>query len=102
MRAKGETPVAKQVGIYYRVSGKEQLQGYSLDAQVRALEAWCAQHGHEITARYPEPARSARKEDERTRPAFNQMLADAEAGRFDVVVVHKLDRFARNRRVAFE
>ncbi len=94
--------LSKRVGIYYRVSGKEQLQGYSLDAQVRALEAWSAQHGHEITARYPEPARSARKEDERTRPAFNQMLADAEAGRFDVVVVHKLDRFARNRRVAFE
>ena len=30
------------------------------------------------------------------------MLADAEAGRFDVVVVHKLDRFARNLRVTLE
>src|SRR5215213_10601678 len=30
------------------------------------------------------------------------MLADAEAGLIDVIVVHKLDRFARNRRVAFE
>lgn len=92
----------KRIAIYYRVSGKEQLQGYSLDAQLRALEAWAEQHGHEIAGRYPEPARSARTEDERTRPAFNQMLADAEAGRFDIVVVHKLDRFARNRRVAFE
>jgi site-specific DNA recombinase len=93
---------ARRVAIYYRVSGKEQLQGYSLDAQLRALEAWSVQHGHEIVARYPEPARSARKEDERARPAFNQMLQDAEAKRFDVVVVHKLDRFARNRRVAFD
>ena len=29
-------------------------------------------------------------------------MADAEARRFDVVIVHKLDRFARNRRVAFD
>jgi site-specific DNA recombinase len=93
---------AMRVAIYYRVSGKEQLQGYSLDAQLRALETWSAQHSHEIVARYPEPARSARKEDERARPAFNQMLQDAEARRFDIVVVHKLDRFARNRRVAFD
>jgi site-specific DNA recombinase len=30
------------------------------------------------------------------------MLEDAEAGRIDVIVVHKNDRFARNRRIAFE
>jgi site-specific DNA recombinase len=30
------------------------------------------------------------------------MLADAEAGRFDVLIVHKLDRFARNLRVTLE
>ncbi|MEA2526460.1 MAG: site-specific recombinase [Thermomicrobiales bacterium] len=91
----------KRAAIYYRVSGKEQVQGYSLDAQVRA-EAWCKAHGWEIVARYPEPGRSARKDDEARRPAFVQMLADAEARRFDVVIVHKLDRLARNRRVAFD
>ena len=36
---------ARRVGMYYRVSGKEQLQGYSLDAQVRAIDAFCAQQG---------------------------------------------------------
>ena len=91
-----------RVGIYYRVSGKEQLQGYSLDAQVRAIEAWCSGQGWEIVARYPEPARSARTDVLAKRPAFRQMLTDAEAGRFDVVVVHKLDRFARNLRVLLE
>ena len=30
------------------------------------------------------------------------MLADAEAGLIDVVIVHKLDRFARNLRVTLE
>ena len=54
---------AKRAGTYFRVSGKEQLQGYSLDAQVRAIEAHCAQHGWEVVARYPEPAKSARADD---------------------------------------
>ena len=30
------------------------------------------------------------------------MMEDAELGAFDVIVVHKLDRFSRNRRIAFE
>ena len=99
---KALTPPPKRAGIYYRVSGKEQVQGYSLDAQVRAIEAYCETHGHAIVARYPEPGRSARKDDEAKRPAFQQMLADAEAGVLDIVVVHKMDRFARNRRIAFD
>ncbi|MDP9358464.1 MAG: recombinase family protein [Chloroflexota bacterium] len=91
-----------RVAMYYRVSGKEQLDGYSLDAQIRAIETHCRTQGWEIVARYPEPAKSARTDNEAKRPAFQHMLDDAEAGRFDVVVVHKLDRFARNRRVAFD
>ena len=35
-------------------------------------------------------------------PPSSRLLEDADAGRFDVVVVHKNDRFARNRRVAFD
>ncbi len=101
MTGKAPAP-GKRVGMYYRVSGKEQLQGYSLDAQVRAIEAHCAQHGWEVVARYPEPARSARTDAIDKRPAFKQMLADAQAGRFDVLIVHKLDRFARNLRVQLE
>jgi site-specific DNA recombinase len=44
----------------------------------------------------------ARTDDLSKRPAFRQMLNDAEASHFDVVVVHKLDRFARNLRVTLE
>ncbi len=99
--AKGSSS-AQRVALYVRVSSEEQVQGYSLDAQARAIEAWCAQHGHEIVARYRDEGRSARSDNLDKRPAFKQMLADAEAGRFDVVVVHKLDRFARNLLVALE
>src|SRR5690349_12333448 len=100
MAAKTAAPV--RVAMYYRVSSKEQLQGYSLDAQVRAIESYCAARGHLIVARYPEPARSARTDDIRKRPAFRQMLDDADAHRFDILIVHKLDRFARNLRIQLE
>ncbi len=46
--------------------------------------------------------KSARTDDLVKRPAFQQLLADAESGLLDVIVVHKLDRFSRNLRVTLE
>jgi site-specific DNA recombinase len=94
--------VGRRAAIYVRVSSEEQAAGYSLAAQERAVVTYCTQQGWELVSRYYEPGKSARTDDERKRPAFQQMLADAEAHHFDVIIVHKLDRFARNRRVAFE
>src|SRR5215207_61412 len=91
-----------RAAIYERVSSEEQVEGYSLDAQDRAGQLYCEAHGFEVVQVYRDEGRSARTDDLAKRPAFQQMLADAGAGLFDVVVVHKLDRFARNRRVAFE
>ena len=53
-------------------------------------------------AEYAEEGKSARTDDLRKRPAFAQMLEDAEAGHLAVLLVHKLDRFARNPRVTLE
>src|SRR5215204_929944 len=91
-----------RAALYERVSSEEQVEGYSLDAQDRAGRLYCEAQGWEIVQVYRDEGRSARTDDLSKRPAFQQMLADAGAGLFDVVVVHKLDRFARNRRVAFE
>ncbi len=101
MRGTGQQRTGRRAAVYVRVSTEEQTEGYSLSAQERAGEAYCAQHGWEPIV-YREEGRSARTDDLAKRPAFAQMLEDAEAGRIVVVVVHKLDRFARNRRVAFE
>ena len=96
------TPRIVRAALYQRVSSEEQIEGYSLDAQDRAGRLYCQTHGWEVVQVYRDEGRSARTDDLAKRPAFQQMLADAEAGLIDVVVVHKLDRFARNRRVAFE
>ncbi len=98
----GPGPAAKRVGLYERVSSEEQVQGYSLDAQDRAGRLYCDGHDWTIAQVYRDEGRSARTDDLAQRPAFRHLLADGEAGLLDVIVVHKLDRFARNRRVAFE
>src|ERR671916_1449482 len=85
--------------LYLRVSSEEQIQGYSLDAQERAGRAWCHQHGAQLVGMYTDEGRSARSDDIAKRPDFRRMLVDVEAGLADVVVVHKLDRFARNRTI---
>ncbi len=96
------TATTKRAAIYLRVSSEEQVAGYSLGAQERAAEAICRQNGWEIVARYRDEGKSARTDDAAKRPGFRHLMNDAQVRRFDVVVVHKLDRFARNRRVAFD
>jgi DNA invertase Pin-like site-specific DNA recombinase len=55
-----------------------------------------------LVALYADEGKSAWSDDAGSRPQFAAMLADAEAGAFDAVVVHKLDRFARSVIVALE
>src|SRR5215213_8343051 len=91
-----------RAGIYARVSSDEQVEGFSLDAQRRAVSEFCAAKGWTVAAEYVDEGKSARGDELAKRPAFQRMMADAAAGRLDVVVVHKLDPFARNIRVTFE
>ncbi len=93
---------ALRVGLYYRVSSEEQVEGYSLDAQQRAARAYCELHGWTVVQEYRDEGKSARTEDLNRRPAFAKMVAHVDAGLLDVIVVHKLDRFARNLRVTLE
>lgn len=94
--------MSQRAAIYIRVSTDDQVEGYSLDAQERAGRAWATAHGWAVTRVYRDEGRSARTDDVSRRPAFAEMLTDAEAGRFDALIVHKLDRFARNLRLTLE
>ena len=83
---------------YVRVSRDEQVMGYSLEAQERLVSEWVRRQGGDLAGEqvsiYRDEGHSARTDD---RPAFQQMIADARAGRFDAIVVHKFDRLARDR-----
>jgi site-specific DNA recombinase len=91
-----------RAAIYSRVSREEQVQGYSLDAQTRACREYAATRGWMVMAEYREEGRSARTDVIARRPEFRRLLDDVRAGLVDVVLVHKVDRFARNVRIAFE
>ncbi|MCL8208972.1 MAG: recombinase family protein [Actinomycetia bacterium] len=86
-----------RAALYVRVSTEEQAtEGLSLDAQLRALRAYCAAHGWVEAAAFVDAGESARTDK---RPEFQRMIAVAQRKPrpFDVILVHKTDRFARNR-----
>ncbi len=91
-----------RVALYARVSSEEQVEGYSIDAQKRAFQALVQVRDWIAIKEYLEEGKSARTEDISKRPIFKVMIADALAGKFDVLVVHKLDRFSRNLRITLE
>ncbi len=86
-------PKNRRAAIYARVSDKSQAEDdkTSIGEQTSDMEAYCAERGLEITARYQEVGRGWSK----SRPEFQRMLADAAAGRFDVIVCWKSDRLSR-------
>ena len=86
-------PGNRRAAVYARVSDKSQAEDdkTSLGEQLGDMEAYCAERGYEISARYQEVGRGWSK----NRPEFQRMLADAASGRFDVIVCWKSDRLSR-------
>lgn len=79
--------------IYPRYSSENQREE-SIEGQLRECRAYCKKNGIEIVGTYIDRALSAKTDN---RPEFQRMIKDSAKGLFDVVVVWKLDRFARNR-----
>ena len=91
-----------RAALYGRVSSEEQVEGYSLDAQCRAFRTLLEGRGWTSYKEYMEEGRSAHSDDIRKRPVFKEAIDDALAGKYDVFVVHKIDRFAGKLRVTLE
>lgn len=82
-----------RVAIYARYSSDNQREE-SIDAQIRAIQEYCIKHKYTIVKIYKDEAKSATTDN---RPNFLQMIEDSRLGLFDSIIVHKLDRFSRNR-----
>ncbi len=81
---------------YIRVSTEDQTQGYSLDAQRAEIERFCERNGYSLDRLYADDGVSAHSDRIENRPQLRALLDDAELKRFDVVIVHTVDRWARN------
>ena len=82
-----------RVAQYARFSSDNQ-RSESIDAQIRAMNNFCKQNHWQIVATYTDEARSATTDN---RPEFQKMIEDSNKNLFDIVLVHKLDRFSRDR-----
>jgi site-specific DNA recombinase len=80
-----------RAAIYARYSSDNQREA-SIEDQIRVCRRHADLQGWEIVKVYPDRALSGAS---RFRPAFEQMQVDAEARRFDVIIVEALDRLSR-------
>ncbi|MDY4419694.1 recombinase family protein [Clostridium perfringens] len=84
----------KLIAIYCRVSTEEQPEnGYSIDEQERLLEEWCKKMGYVIYKCYSDRGISGK--NIKDRPALKELLSDAKAGKFDMVISWKINRVSR-------
>ena len=79
--------------IYARYSSDNQREE-SIEGQIRECTAYAEKNGITIVKHYIDRAISAKTDN---RPEFQQMIRDSDKKLFDIVLVWKLDRFARNR-----
>jgi site-specific DNA recombinase len=80
--------------IYGRVSTDRQAEeGFSLPAQKERMRQFTASQAWTITDEYIDDGFSAKNID---RPAIQKLLRDMKTGKFEVVLVYRLDRLVRS------
>jgi len=83
-----------KISLYIRVSTEDQAkEGYSLEVQREYLEDFAKRENYDVFKIYSDDGISAFST---RRPALQELLQDAKAKKFDLVLVYKLDRFSRN------
>lgn len=81
--------------IYARYSDGGNQTDQSLEGQLRECRKYAQEHNIRIVEEYLDPHISGKEAEKR--PEFQRMIRDSDKHQFDVVIVWKTDRFARNR-----
>ena len=82
-----------RIATYTRISTDEATQPYSLEAQAVRLDAYAkSQEDWQIVRRFTDQASGAILE----REGLERALSEAEAGRFDLLLVYRVDRLSRS------
>lgn len=86
----------KKAALYARVSTDFQFEeGYSIEAQVEKLQAYCKIKEIEQYEVYIDGGWSGSNID---RPELRRMMSDITSGKIDTVIVYKLDRLSRSQK----
>ena len=82
-----------RIADYTRISTDEEHQPYSLEAQTHRLAAYVeSQDGWELVRSFSDQKSGATLD----RPGLQRALREARAGRFDLLLVYRVDRLARS------
>lgn len=84
----------KRVGIYIRISTNDQKTALQNDE----LPEYCKYRKWQIVETYTDTVTGSKDR----RPNLDRLMADAHRRKFDVVLIWKFDRFARNTRFLLE
>lgn len=85
--------VITRAAAYARYSSDNQ-RSESIDAQLHDIREWASNNDYVIVRVYTDEAETGTNDN---REGFLQMIADSRNDDFDAVLVHKSDRFARNK-----
>ena len=86
----------KKVAIYIRVStARQDMEGYSIPLQKERLISYCKAKGWVVAGVFVDPGHSGSSLD---RPGIISLMDGVKEGRFDVVLVYKLDRLSRSQK----
>ena len=86
----------KRVAIYVRVStARQDQEGYSIPLQKERLIAYCKAKGWIVSGIFTDPGHSGSTLD---RPGMVSLIAAINDGKFDAVLVYKLDRLSRSQK----
>ncbi len=83
----------RRAAAYVRFSSDNQ-RDESIDAQIRAIKDYCNRNGYQLVRTYEDRAKTATSD---RRPGFLEMIKDCQNGLYDSIIVHKLDRFSRDK-----
>ena len=91
-----------RAGCYERVSTDEQAKfGFSIAAQKSLLEEHCEKNGIKIVDHYMDDGVSAGKPLHK-RPAMIRLIEDVKAGKIDVILFTRLDRWYRSTKYYYQ
>jgi site-specific DNA recombinase len=83
----------KKAALYARVSTDEQVNNYSIGAQVDSIRQVAAIRNYSIVGEYIDEGRSGTL---LSRPALDRLLHDCKTGKVNTIIVYKIDRFFRD------
>ncbi len=82
-----------KVVAYVRVSTEDQGQGYSLEAQEKAIKELCSRKNWDFVKTYSDSGFSGSNLE---RPGITELIDDSSKGLFDLVLVTNNDRLSRD------